>query len=432
MQSSFAPGYKLEPYWWDATPRPVLARQALPGSVDVAIVGSGYTGLHAALELARAGRSVVVLDAGDAGFGCSSRNGGQISSSIKPGLDELVSRYGEKTGRAILRTGHDALQWIGEFVAREKIDCDFKVPGRFHAAHNERQFDKLVRAVENQPRGFEVPVRVVSRSEQHNELGTDAYCGGVVFENHASLEPALYHKGLLARVIEAGATVVARCRVTGIDRQAQGRFEVATERGRIHARDVVVATNGYTGDIAPWLRRRIVPIGSYMIATEPLPAELMDRLMPRDRIVSDTRKVVYYYRPSPDRSRIVFGGRVSASETNPENSGPLLMRDLRAIFPDLSSTRISHSWMGFVAYTFNTLPHMGVHAGVHYAMGYCGTGVSLASYMGMKTARRVLGLEGAETGLENVTFETRPLYTGNPWFLSASVAWYRFLDGLKI
>jgi hypothetical protein len=167
----FAPGYKLEPYWWDATPRPVLARQALPGSVDVAIVGSGYTGLHAALELARAGRSVVVLDAGDAGFGCSSRNGGQISSSIKPGLDELVSRYGEKTGRAILRTGHDALQWIGEFVAREKIDCDFKVPGRFHAAHNERQFDKLVRAVENQPRGFEVPVRVVSRSEQHDETG---------------------------------------------------------------------------------------------------------------------------------------------------------------------------------------------------------------------------------------------------------------------
>jgi glycine/D-amino acid oxidase-like deaminating enzyme len=134
------------------------------------------------------------------------------------------------------------------------------------------------------------------------KLGTDAYFGGVVFENHASLEPALYHKGLLARVIEAGATVVARCRVTGIDRQAQGRFEVATERGRIHARDVVVATNGYTGDITPWLRRRIVPIGSYMIATEPLPAELMDRLMPRDRIVSDTRKVVYYYRPSPDRS----------------------------------------------------------------------------------------------------------------------------------
>jgi glycine/D-amino acid oxidase-like deaminating enzyme len=327
MDSCFAPGFKLEPYWWDATPRPRLEDGDLPRSADVVVVGSGYTGLHAALELVRAGRSVLVLDAEDAGFGCSSRNGGQISTSIKPGLDELTSRYGEKTGRAILRTGHDALQWIGQFIRAEKIDCDFIVPGRFHAAHNQRQFDKLVRAVENQPPGFEVPATVVPRHQQRDELGTDTYFGGVVFEAHASLEPARYHQGLLTRALEEGVQVVPHCSVTGINREADGRFEVVTSTGRVKARDVVVATNGYTGPLTPWLRRRVIPIGSYMIATEPLPAQLMDRLMPKDRIVSDTRKVVYYYRPSPDRSRIVFGGRVSVSETDPLKSGPLLLRD---------------------------------------------------------------------------------------------------------
>ncbi len=199
----------------------------------------------------------------------------------------------------------------------------------------------------------------------------------------------------------------------------------------IGAKDVIIATNGYTGAVSPWQRRRVIPIGSYMIATEPLPADLMDRLMPKDSIVSDTRKVVYYYRPSPDRTRIVFGGRVSAAETDPMKSGPLLMRDLRAIFPDLADVRISHSWMGFVAYTFNTLAHTGVHDGIHYALGYCGSGVSMASYFGMRTGQRVLGLAEGRTGVDGISFPTRPLYTGNPWFLSASVAWYRYLDGLN-
>ncbi|MEO9877537.1 MAG: FAD-binding oxidoreductase [Anderseniella sp.] len=428
--SIFTDDFKLEPYWWDATPRPVLKPQPIPATVDVAIVGSGYTGLNAALVLARAGRSVVVFDAEDAGFGCSSRNGGQISTSIKPGLDELTSRYGADTARAILRDGHRSLSWIEEFVHEEKIDCNFLVPGRFHAAHNQAQYDKLARQLASQPEGFEVPAHVVPRAEQRRELGTDTYFGGVVFEKHASLEPARYHQGLLDRVIAAGASVIPHCPVTAIDKQSAG-FDLVTGQGPVMARDVIIATNGYTGPVASWQRRRVIPIGSYMIATEALPAALMQQLMPTDRIVSDTRKVVYYYRPSPDRSRIVFGGRVSSSETDPLKSGPLLMRDLVGIFPELADTRISHSWMGFVAYTFDTLAHTGVRDGIHYAMGYCGSGVAMASYLGMRTGQKVLGLAQGHTGADDVSFPTRLFYSGNPWFLAPSVAWYRWLDSFN-
>jgi glycine/D-amino acid oxidase-like deaminating enzyme len=156
----------------------------------------------------------------------------------------------------------------------------------------------------------------------------------------------------------------------------------------------------------------------------------MDRLMPGQRIISDTRKVVYYYRPSPDRTRIVFGGRVSAGETDPTVSGPRLHTDLVALFPELRDTRVSHSWAGLVAFTFDTLAHTGVHGGMYYAMGYCGSGVSMAGYLGMRTGQKVLGLKEGRTGFDGIGFRTRPFYTGKPWFLSASVAYYRWRDRL--
>ena len=177
-----------------------------------------------------------------------------------------------------------------------------------------------------------------------------------------------------------------------------------------------------------WLRRRVIPIGSYMIATEPLPADVMARLMPKRRIVSDTRKVVYYYRPSPDGRRILFGGRVSHDETDPRVSAPLLHRDLVAIFPELAQTRVTHSWCGFVAYTFDELMHVGRHDGMFYAMGYCGAGVGTASYFGMRIGHQVLGRAEGRTALDGLAFQTRPLYTGTPWFLAALIRYYRWRD----
>ncbi len=421
----------FDPYWWDETPRPELdARQALPESADVVVIGSGYTGLNAALVTARGGRDTWVLDAESAGWGCSTRNGGQISTSVKPSFEQLARRHGATRALEILREGHRALEWIADSVNSEDIECGFEVVGRFHAAHTPAQYEQLVKRISRQPKGLEVDAHAVPRAEQHAELGSDAYFGGVVFPKHAALDPARYHQGLLERTLSAGASVVPHCAVTSVE-QAGKAFLVTTTRGRLRARDVVVATNGYTGTITPWLRRRVIPIGSYVIATEAMGAAQMARLMPKGRIVSDTRTVVYYYRPSPDQKRILFGGRVSTGETDPRNSGRRLHADLVKIFPEVADVRVTHSWLGFVAYTFDTLAHVGRHQGLHFALGYCGSGVSMASYLGMRVGSQVLGLAEGRTGFDGISFPTRPLYTGKPWFVAPALMYYRWRDRQK-
>ena len=418
---------KQTPYWWDDVPRPDIAATALPATVDVAVIGAGYTGLHAALQTARGGRSTLVLDAEDAGWGCSTRNGGQVSTSIKPSFELLAKRHGPQLAFDILKEGHRSLAFIADFIRTEGIDCDFHQVGRFHAAHNAAQYDALAGRVTHQPKGLEVQAHVVPRANQREELGSDIYWGGVVYSGHCSVHPARYHQGLLERAQAAGAQVITQCRVLNVERQGK-LFRVQTAKGDVLARDVVVASNGYTGRATPWLQRRVIPIGSYMIATDELPAGLMDRLIPKNRIVSDTRKVVYYYRASPDRKRILFGGRVSHQETNPLISAPKLHADLADIFPELRQVGVSHSWCGFVAYTFDELMHVGKHDGLHYAMGYCGAGVGTSSYFGMRVGQQVLGLAEGRTALDGVAFQTRPLYTGNPWFLAPSVLYYRWRD----
>ncbi len=430
--SLFTDDCKTTPYWWEETPRRELStRDMLPDRADVVVIGAGYTGLCAALQTARGGRDTVVVDAEDAGWGCSSRNGGQISTGLKPDFNQLSSRYGARRAFDILSEGYNSLAWIEEFVAAENIDCHFRIAGEFTGAHNPVQYERLGREIDNQVKGLESEAYLLPRAEQHSELGTDFYHGGLINPKTASVDPASLHRGLLERLLQAGAVVVEHCPVTGVERNGRG-FRVITSRGSILTRDVIVASNGYTGSPTPWLRRRIIPIGSYIIATEALPPGLMDRLIPRDRVVNDTRRLVFYYRSSPDRTRILFGGRVSLAETDPLASGPKLHANMVRIFPQLATTRISHSWNGFVGYTFDTLPHLGKNDGVYYAMGYCGTGVAMASYLGMRIGQQLLGLEQGRTGLDGLDFQTRPLYNGNPWFLSASVVYYRWLDRLNV
>ena len=425
--SLFAPDYKDMPYWWEAAPRPATPDRAPPKQADIVVVGSGYTGLSAALVAARAGREVLVLDAQDAGWGCSSRNGGQVSTSIKPGYEDLAKLHGPERAFAIRKEGQTALAWIADFIRTEDIECDWEVVGRFHAAHNPVQYEKLAKDTANQPRGLEVEAHMVPKSRQHAEIGSDYYHGGVVFPAHAALDPAKYHDGLFARALGAGVTVLGNTPVTSIENTGAG-FTVTTPRGVVAARNVAVCTNGYTGTVTPWQRRRVIPIGSYIIATERLTPALAAELMPTNRVMSDTRKLVFYYRLSPDKSRVLFGGRVAYKETDPRVSAPRLHDWMTKIFPQLRPAKISHSWMGFVAYTFDTLPHLGQQDGLYYAMGYCGSGVSLASYFGWRLGHKIIGSTEGRTSLDGIDFQTRPFYTGDPWFLAASIAYYKWRD----
>ncbi len=424
-------GIKQAPFWHDQVPElsPELLEGAghLPEASDVVVIGAGYTGLSAAIATARGGRSTLVVDAGAPGHGCSSRNGGQISTSVKPSLESLAKKFGPDRARAIRATGAEALKWIADFVTSEGLDCDFKRAGRFHAAHTPAHYDILVRDADKMREQEGIESFSVPRQNQRSELGTDAYFGGVVYPDHCSVHPAKLHREFLRLASGAGANVIGHAAALDIERDGKG-FRVHTAKGTVKAGDVIVATNGYTTGLVPWLRRRVIPIGSYIIATEELPEPVIDELFPTDRIASDSCKVVYYYRASTDRKRVVFGGRVLAAEAEAIQSAPLLYRDMCRIFPALKGFGVSHVWSGTVAYTFDELAHTGVHDGIHYALGYCGSGVSMAGFLGMRAGQKVLGLADGKTAFDGLPNPTRPLYTGKPWFLPAAVAYYRWRD----
>jgi glycine/D-amino acid oxidase-like deaminating enzyme len=268
---------------------------------------------------------------------------------------------------------------------------------------------------------------MVPASATSSEVATRIYHGGRIIPKNAGVHPALYHQGLLERARNAGVTVAPRSPVTDIAR-GMDAFAVTTPRGRVKAGNVIVASNGYTGPVTQDFRRRLIPVGSYMIATEPLPPETMRRLFPNNRNITDTKHVLYYFRPSPDRTRILFGGRAAVWETDTRISGRTLHRYMTGVFPELAEVKLSHSWTGNVAFTFDRLPHVGVRDGIHFAMGYNGSGVAMATYLGHKTAQRILGKTDARTAFDDLEFPAPAWYSGTPWFLPLVAAWYRVRD----
>jgi glycine/D-amino acid oxidase-like deaminating enzyme len=420
----------VTPLWIENSPLPAPTAQPLPERVDVLIIGAGYTGLSAARETAAAGRSTLVLDSGSPGAGCSSRNGGQIAYSIKPSQSSLAAKHGADRAFQICREGFEAVEYLRALATRE-IECDWREDGCFFGAHTARHFEKMARDAENQPRGLEQRISVVSKAEQRREIDSDFYHGGCVYHDDASVDPTRLLLALLRRAEDAGASVVDHCQVLGI-RSARDGFDVLTARGLVHARQVLLATNGYSGPLSPWHRRRVIPIGSYQIATEALGADRVRSLIPLGRNIVDSRHVVVYFRPSADGERIVFGGRAALAEKNPLACVARLRQMLALIFPQLKSVRVTHAWVGWVAYTFDTLPHLGRHDGIYYCMGYCGQGVPLAPYFGKRIGQQMLGLAEGRTALDGLEFPTRPYYWGYPWFLAPSVFAYRLIDALGL
>lgn len=417
------PGFKAEPFWWEAAPLSMPVSPPLPKQVDVAVIGAGYSGLSAALTLARAGRSVLVLEAGVPGEGASSRNGGMCGDMLKPSLAELSRKYGEPLAIALLKEAREALDFLADFIAREGIECHFSRMGRFTGALKPGQYDAMARGSEILRKVTGFPFDMVERRHVRDELGSDLYVGGRVTHHHGGLHPALYHKGLRERAALAGAIIAGRTPMTGLRRERAG-FTVTTARGEIEARDVIVTTNGYTSPVTGWLNRRVIPVTSYIIATEELSDNLMRQLMPKGRMVTDTNRLLVYYRPSHDGKRILFGGRAHYRPADPATAGAILRRYMIQLFPELSDVKLSHSWFGFIAYTFDRMPHIGTRDGVHYAMGYCGSGVVMSTWLGRKAALRVLGSADGKTAFAEIAHPTMPLYTGTPWFLPLVKAYY--------
>jgi len=422
---------KLDPYWWEAAPLEAAPAEPtvvdLPTVADVVVVGAGYAGLSAALTLARAGRSVIALDAMRAGEGASRRNGGIASGNIKLSFDAMIDKFGLERAARYYGEGVAAREYLSSLIESEQIDCGFEMVGRFTGASYARDYDAMGREADLLNKHFDLGVEMVARSEQHRELGSDFYYGGQVRPDIAGLHPGLLHKGLLHSATGAGAVVIGETPVQNIKRNDAG-YAVTTPRGVIRARDVVVATNGYTDDAMTWLRRRIIAIPSQIVATEAIPADTLQRLMPRSRMLGDTRSLYNYYRPSPDKSCIIFGGRRGADTDDPAKKAAHLTHNLTEIFPELAGIGITHSWWGYTGYTFDFLPKLAINDGIRYAVGFCGSGVVWAPWLGHKAALSILGEAEAASIFAEDAFQTRPLYFGTPWFLPAVIAWYGLKD----
>ncbi len=427
----YHPDFKAMPYWWEAYMPTAQDPLDVPTRVRVAIVGGGYAGLSTALEAAKHGVDCVVLEAAELGFGASTRNGGGVSGGVNIGksfsgktLDPASAR-----AQAVLADGGDAFALIERLIAEHGIDCHWQKTGRFVGAWTPTHFAGQAKKLELLNEAARSEAYMVPRERQREEMASDYYYGGMVVERSANLHPALYFKGLLDACRARGVPVCARASVTGIVEHGGG-WRVETTRGAVQADEVVIATNGYTGDVTPELKRRVVPLASHIIATEELPPDLAASLIPKRRTLSDTRRVLCYYRMSPDGRRMIFGGRARFTPVTPRTSAPILHRFMTDRFPQLRGTRITHAWTGNVAFTLDALPHMGRQKGMHYLLGCNGSGVAMMTYLGWQTARKIAGVANRPSAFDTEDFPTHPLYSGNPWFLPAIGGWYRLRDSV--
>ena len=420
--------FRATPYWWDLAPRPDMTDERPPAEAEVVVVGAGNVGLSAALTLVRRGRDAVVLDAEAAGHGASTRNAGYLGRQVWYKYGEMVPKLGRERAAQVCRAAIAAHDHAVSLIEREQIACFYRNTGRFIAAPSKRVFDGLAQDLAMmRDDGVPVDAEMVEPDAAPPAYRAGRYHGGQILRGNGVIHAGLYHSGLLQRAARDGARIVGHCPVQAIARDGNA-FRVTTAQGAVRTGRVIVATNGYTPRAAQWLRRRVVPVDAFMIATEPLPAERVETIAPAGRPMVEHCHSPCWIRPNEDGTRILFGGLSAEPPAALDRKARTLRDAMVRIVPALEGVKISHCWTGKTAFTFDMLPHTGSHDGVEYALGWCGSGVPMGTYLGYKTALRVLGDPEAESAFDGRPFPARPFYTGRPWFLPLAVAWHKRKD----
>jgi glycine/D-amino acid oxidase-like deaminating enzyme len=424
---------KLTPYWLDTSPQgPDRTNTEVGGHRDVAVVGAGLTGLSAALHLARKGAKVAVFERETVAWGASGRNGGMCTPGMAIGLRDAMARYGFPTASTLYHTYYDAIDSVEKLVADEGIDCDFARTGKMNLASKAPHYEGLRKTHDILAERLGVETRLVPKSELGSEIGSDTYHGAMIDPRGAGLHVGKFTRGLAESAARAGAEIHEKAPVEDVRRIGGTRHEVVTPRGSVRADQVLVATSGYTSRPFRWMQVRIVPVGSFIVVTEPLGKEVCDELLPHRRMASDSKNLLYYFRITPDH-RLLFGGRARFALSSPESdekSGRILQKAMVSVFPQLAEAKIDYCWGGQVDMSMDRLVHAGEHDGLFYSLGYSGHGVQMATYMGRQMAEVMNGVPGANPW-RDITFKRIPGHVGPPWFLPFVGTYYRALDRVK-
>ena len=423
---------KTIPFWVDDHPRPEGLESDLPPKTDYLIIGSGLTGLTAGLRLSAAGRQVVIIDAGEIAGGASSMNGGMVSPNVKAGVDGVYAIYGPRIGHEMWQSTVDSVDLVRDLATRPGINAITHDAGMAALGRGSRQLKAFDREVEWYRSKFDTDMRVVDARDVRSIVGGTAF-NIALFEPHAfGVHPARLSFGLAREVHREGVALVARCEALSIE-QSKGRFSVKTSQGSIEAQDVIIATNGYTTTRpSTELARLVVPIGSYIIVTEPVGETVASEIFPSGAMTYTRKRLLNYMRRTQD-DRILVGGRRNLRPGLDLNeSAASLRRDMVEFWPQLADYEVTHVWGGRLGIPFDLTPHIGRVDGAWYAMGYAGHGVGLACQLGHELAGMLLG-EDPPSVYSKIPHNGRFYYNGrSSWFLGPASALYRTLDRLGV